>query len=407
MPLSRLFAPAMRYAEDGCPIAPRVARDWAASRYKLSRDPAARAVFLPGGQAPAAGEIHKQPALAETLGEIASGGRDAFYRGKITAEIVRRLRASGGKHTAADFAEYDAEYVRPICAGYRGVAVYECPPSSQGAIALLMLKIMRRFDWQKLSGGERAARFAAITKVAYKKRDALLADPRISGGGDVFWDDHTADKIADNIMSDKTPRLRRAASPPPIKKRGRGDTVYLCVADDKGYALSLICSLFERFGAALLAPRCGVLLHNRGLCFSASRKAGHPNACAPRKRPLHTIIPALAVGGGKRAMPFGVMGGDYQAAGHAQFLMNVLDLKMDPQQALDAPRLFFIAADGGAVEVEPGISAPMRAALVRRGFRVVAADDPIGGGQAIWRDDNSGVLIAASDPRKDGVAAGF
>ena len=402
MPLSRLFAKAVEYADGGYPVAPRVARDWRKCRAKLAADDGARAVFLPNGRTPAIGEVHRQPALAATLAAIAADGGEGFYRGKIAAALIRRLRALGGKHRAADFAEYEAEYVAPICAEYRGLDIYECPPSSQGAIALLLLGAMRRFDWGKMSEAARIARFATLVEAAYRRRDALLADPR-AAAGEVFWDAAAAERIAALSQTRRVVPAAQATKRQSPNRRGRGDTVYLCAVDDRGFALSLICSLFEPFGAAIVEPRSGVLLQNRGLCFA--RRAGHPNACAPRKRPMHTIIPALgaAASGGGRAMPFGVMGGDYQAAGHAQFLMNVLDLGMDPQRALDAPRIFPRA---GILEVEPTLSAAIRRALARRGFRVGVAADPIGGGQAIWRAA-SGALIAASDPRKDGAALGF
>lgn len=400
-PLAELLRPAIRYARDGYPVHPRVAFDWRLATGTLRNDPSSVTTFMPNGETPAAGAMHRQPALAATLERIANDGRNAFYRGPVAEDIVAHLRSRGGLHTLEDFAEARGEYVTPVSANYRGFDIYECPPNGQGMIALLILRILAGLPLADLAplSPERLHLMIEATRLAYHDRNAFVADPA-QARVPVDWllsDAHAADLRA------AIDPIRALPDLPPIRLPPDESTVYLCVVDKNRMAVSLINSLFRSFGTGLMAPRSGVLLQNRGSGFVIER--GHPNAIAPRKRPLHTIIPGMALKKGQAVMPFGVMGGQYQAMGHAYFLSNLLDHDLDVQEAIDLPRLFPTLA--GPLEIESGVPENVRDALARLGHKLVRPEKPIGGGQAIWIDFKNGTLIGGSDPRKDGLALGY
>ncbi|QDL94034.1 gamma-glutamyltransferase family protein (plasmid) [Paroceanicella profunda] len=399
LPLARVFARAISYAEDGFPVTPRVAQDWAGAAKLIGADPHAAAVFLPGGVAPVAGQRMSQPLLGARLREIAQKGAAGFYEGETGASMAAHLRSLGGLHTEADFAEATAgaEYVAPISASYRGREVFECPPNGQGLAALLILRILEGFDLgPDVSLADRIHLHAEATKLAYHHRDALLGDPASCPG-------LTETLLSEEVVSALRARIdmSRAGAPALWDEPEHRDTIYLCVVDGQGNALSFINSIFHGFGSTRLDPGTGVLFHSRGASFRLEE--GHPNAIGPRKRPMHTIIPGLLRVAGA-VMPFGVMGGHYQAAGHAAFLSGVIDLGMDLQPAMDAPRHF---AFGGVLEVEPGVPEEVRAELAARGHEIRIASAPIGGSQAIFADAAAGSLRGGSDPRKDGSALGF
>jgi gamma-glutamyltranspeptidase/glutathione hydrolase len=398
-PLAELLEPAARAAEDGYRVTPRVAWDWARNQWKLQDAVTAR-VMLPGGKPPAVGDRMRNPALAATLRRIGREGREAFYAGSVMHDILRRLKELGGLHEEEDFAAQRSTWVEPIHASYRGCEVYELPPNGQGLAALMILRQLEGFALGDDSLGEadRLHLLAEATKSAYRVRDDFIADPA-QAAVDVegFLSDDWAERARRLIRLDR-------ALPSPEWHGGteHTDTVYLCAVDRDGNAVSFINSLFSSFGTGIMAPDSGVLLHNRGTSFRTI--AGHPNAIAPRKRPFHTIIPAMLVKDGRSVMPFGVMGGQYQAVGHAHFTHRLLDRGMDPQQAADAPRVF---AFRGKLRVEPGVPEPVVADLARRGHEIDIAKVPIGGCQAIWIDRERGVLIGGSEPRKDGMALGY
>ncbi|MEI4470100.1 gamma-glutamyltransferase family protein [Frigidibacter sp. MR17.24] len=400
IPLARLFERAIHYAEAGFPVTPRVAQDWAANAALIGGDAHAAAVFLPGGRAPEPGEVIRQPKLALRLREIATGGAAAFYRGDTGAAMAGHLAALGGLHTAEDFANgTDAAFwTDPIHAGYAGHDIYECPPNGQGLAALVILKILEGFDLgPDVPLADRLHLHAEAGKLAYHHRDALIADPAACEG------------LADRLLSDEVIgalrariRMDRALPPALWDEPEHKDTIYLTVVDAEGNAISFINSIFHGFGSTRLDPVTGVLFHSRGASFRLIE--GHPNAIGPMKRPMHTIIPGMVMKDGHAIMPFGVMGGQYQASGHAQFLSNVFDRGLDLQAAMDAPRSF---AFGGTLEVEPGVPEAVRRDLEARGHVVKVATSPIGGSQAIRIDRAAGVLRGASDSRKDGMALGF
>lgn len=345
--------------------------------------------------------MHRQPELAKTLQWIAVEGRDGFYTGPVAEDMVSHLHALGGLHTLEDFADARGEYVTPITTDFRGQRVHECPPNGQGIIALLILNILSRFEAKgDPQSADRLHIEIEATRLAYAARDALLADP---DKADVPVETLLSDALADRLagMID----LRRALTDlPSFDMPLHRDTVYISVVDQDRNAVSFINSVFYTFGTGLVAPRSGVVLHNRGQSFSL--KPGHPNVVAPRKRPLHTIIPGMVTRAGRVEMPFGVMGGYYQAMGHAHFLSKVFDYGMDIQEAIDLPRLF-PKPDGTRVEAEQTLPVATAQELIRRGFDLVPPEDPIGGAQAIRIDWENGTLTGGSESRKDGIALGF
>ena len=395
--LAEVFAPAIRAAEDGFRVTPRVAFDWGRNAEKLRADPDAARGFLPGGAAPALGDMVRQPALRRTLGRIAREGRAAFYDGAVADEIVAKLRGLGGLHTADDFASQMSEEVTPIRAGFHDVDVFECPPNGQGLIALMMLRLASRFEASRTSLADRIHLLAEITKAAYHARDRHLAD---AAHAEVPVEHLLSDPWIERVLPHID--MARAKPLPSWDAVEHKDTVYLTVVDRDRNAVSFINSLFAAFGTGIYVPGCGVMLHNRGMSFRTT--PGHPNAIAPGKRPLHTIIPGMVVKGGRAVMPFGVMGGHYQAAGHTNFLQNVYDLGLDIQSASDAPRSF---ATGGRLQLEPTVPAEVAADLAARGHDIEMMDSPIGGCQAILIDEGKGALFGASDHRKDGCALGY
>lgn len=398
-PLDEILDPAIRLAEDGYRVTGRVALDWQRYAGRVELQPAARAHFLPGGQGPSTGDRFAMPNLAQTLRAIARHGRSAFYEGAVAEELVATLNALGGVHDLADFAECRGQFTTPISGRFRGYDVLECPPNGQGLAALVIARILDGFDLSEsaVDEAQRIHLLAEATKAAYRVRDLLIADPA-----------HMTRPVED-ILSDRfTDGLRAVIRPDeatpaeawdgPVHR----DTVYLTVVDKDRNTVSLINSVFASFGSGIYAPNSGVLLQNRGSGFSL--KPGHPNELAGRKRPLHTIIPAMLMQDGAVQMGFGVMGGQFQAAGHAHFLTHMLDRGYDPQRANEAPRSF---AFGGTLTLEPGFGPEVAAALVEKGHKLVWSREPIGGCQAIWIDQKRGVLIGGSDHRKDGLALGY
>jgi gamma-glutamyltranspeptidase / glutathione hydrolase len=397
-PLAELLEPAARVAEAGYVVTPRVAADWQRNQAKL-RDPVTAALFLPGGKPPEVGDRMANPPLAATLRRIGREGREAFYDGAVMRDIVTRLKSLGGLHEEEDFAAQRSNWVEPITAPYRGYDVYECPPNGQGMAALMILRTLEGYvlGGDGFSEADRLHLLAEANKAAYWVRDNFIGDP-----------DHVSVDVAEYLSearaekTRRTIRLDRALPGPHWAEIEQKDTVYLCVVDRDGNACSFINSLFSGFGSGIVAPESGVLLHNRGTGFRTI--PGHPNAIAPRKRPLHTIIPGMLVKDGRAVMPFGVMGGHYQSVGHAHFLHRMLDRGLDPQQAAEQPR---ILALNGVLQVEQAVPEPIVADLARRGHEIAVQEVPLGGCQAIWIDHRRGVLIGGSEPRKDGLALGY
>jgi gamma-glutamyltranspeptidase/glutathione hydrolase len=399
--LAQLLRPAVSLARNGYAVTPRVAFDWANQAAALANDPHAARIFLPGGRPPQIGEVHRQLELAATLEAIGEHGPDEFYKGRIMEDMIERLQELGGLHTREDFAEAAGEYVTPISTNYRGFDVHECPPNGQGVAALIMLNILSGFDLPNdpLSP-ERLHLEIEAGRLAYSMRDALVADPAsIDVPTDWMLSKPLTDALRGRIDPNKALTGIPAAPLPPHK-----DTVYIAVVDRDRNAVSFINSLFEVFGSTIVTPRSGVMLNSRGEGFVTEE--GHPNCIAGRKRPLNTIIPGMVTKDGRAVMPFGVMGGQYQAMGHAAFLTRVIDDGLDLQTAIDLPRVAPVPGTD-QVESELTYNPSVIADLVRRGFEMKPTARPIGGAQAIWIDWENGTLLGGSDPRKDGCALGY
>jgi len=401
--LDELLQPAIKFAAEGWPVHSKVSWDWKNTEDKLRRTGAHK--FLPGGKAPAAGDIFRQPELAETLRGIAKHGAKAFYEGPVAEDIVATLRARGGLHTMDDFAAglTNAEFVDPISIHWRGYDIYQCPPNGSGLFLLMIMGMLRGLDSAKDGplGTVRFHRHIEAARLAYRDRDAFLADP---SQADVPVAHLTSEQYLGGLrglISDDA-AMKHLPQPGEAMLPRHKDTVYLCVVDRDGNACSFINSLFQSFGSGILAEKSGVMLQNRGFGFRLER--GHPNCIAPRKRPMHTIIPGMVMKDGQAVMPYGVMGGHFQPMGQSLFLTNFLEYGLDIQEALDLPRLFPYQ---GKLEIERGIPADVVDRLARMGHVPVIADRPHGGGQAIWIDRQRGCLIAGSEPRKDGLALGY
>ncbi len=399
--LGGVLGAAIGHARDGYPVHSRVHVDWRDSTEILAQDPTASRIFLPGGKAPPVGALHRQPELAATLERIASEGRDGFYTGPVAQDIVTYLNGLGGLHSLEDFAAAAGEYTTPIKTAYRGFDIYECPPNGQGLLALEMLNILAGLlpDVPGPLSPERLHFAIEAARLAYSDRDNLLADPAHS-------DVPVARLLSAAYAGEQRARIdpaRAMTELPPNVLPAHADTVYISVVDKDRNAVSFINSLFNSFGSGLVGPKSGVTLQNRGESFVLD--TDHPNCIAPGKRPMHTIIPGMAVRDGRAVMPFGVMGGHYQAMGHAWFLANMLDFGLDVQEAIDLPRIF--AGADGPVDVESGVPETVASTLRAMGHETVASSKPIGGGQAIWIDHDEGVLSGGSDPRKDGCAIGY
>ena len=396
--LDRALAPAIRYAEQGFPVAPRIAWDWASQADRLRHDPGAARHYLPDGRSPDVGDVVRLPALAATLEQIAAQGPRTFYEGPIAEDIVATLTPRGSFLTLDDLSRHRGEEAVPIATNYRGLDILELPPSGQGLTALILLNILERFDLATLDplGPERFHVALEAARLAYALRDRHIADPshmRVSVPD--LLDKGLAKNLADRINRSQRQAVADVAAM-------ESDTVYLAVVDRDRMAVSLINSLFSSFGSGICTEDTGIMLHNRGACFVLD--AGHPNCIGPGKRPMHTIIPGMAMRDGRCAMPFGVMGAHYQPMGHAQVITNMVDYGMDVQAAIDGPRAFCVDA---ASVVERGVPPATIAGLQERGHDVVVAPRPWGGGQAIEIDWARGVLIGGSDPRKDGCALGY
>ena len=395
--LDRALGPAIRYAEYGFPVAPRVAYDWAFSEQALRTDPGASRHFLVNGRAPAAGDVMRFPTLAATLKAVAARGPKAFYE-EAAADIVATLAPRGSWLTQEDFANHRGEQVTPVASNYRGLDVVELPPNGQGLIALVLLNILESFDLASLypNGPERLHIALEAARMAFAARDAHVADPAFMRVSTLsLLDKDFARGLAKRIDLGKRSKLPAAPTP-------GSDTVYLTVVDRDRMAVSFINSLFSEFGACIATEKTGIMLHNRGACFVLD--PDHPNAIGPSKRPMNTIIPALGVRDGRCELAFGVMGAHYQPMGHAHLVTNLVDYRMDLQTAIDSPRVFYEDED---TIVERGIPAATIEGLGQRGHRMMVRERPWGGAQAIAIDWHRGVLIGASDGRKDGCAVGY
>ena len=415
LPMSDILAPAIEYAEKGFPVTEIIAGYWAQSVEVFKSYPGFSDVFMPGGRAPAAGELFKNAPLAMAYGAIADGGRDAFYRGDIAQGIHECLQASGGYLSYEDLATHRSEWVDPVSTSYRGHDIWELPPNGQGIAALQMLNILEGYDLAALGWGspQHLHLLVESKKLAFEDRARYYCDPEFAEipVAALISKDYAARRRA--LIDEARASLELGYGDP--GEIANGNTVYLTTADADGTMVSLIQSNYRGMGSGMTVAEFGFGLQDRGESFTLD--PGHPNAFAPGKRPFHTIIPAFVTRNGEPLMSFGVMGADMQPQGHVQVLTNFIDFGMNIQEAGDAPRIRHDGSssptgatmtDGGTVVLESGHRPDAVQTLERYGHRT-ASDDGygFGGYQAILRDKDQGIYLGASESRKDGHAAGY
>ncbi|HEY3302483.1 MAG TPA: gamma-glutamyltransferase [Candidatus Binatia bacterium] len=399
MRLGDLLQPAIRYSEEGFPVAEKAAHEWRKASGKLSAHPNSAANYLVNGRAPKAGEIFRQKNLAASLKKIAGGGKKVFYGGELAEEIVKFSRQNGGLLSLKDFSDHTSTWVEPIKTNYRGYEVLEMPPNTQGMTVLQMLNLLERFDLRALGYGSAAYIHLLVEtkKLAFADRDRYLADP------DVVY--VPVEKLIGKPYAAERVKLidpDRAGRFPPGLGAVSGDTQVFCAVDKDGNAVSFINSLFETFGCGLVGGNTGIMLQNRGKLFSLD--PAHPNCVAPHKRSQHTIMPAMVFKDKKPFLIFGVTGAHMQPQGQVQVLANLIDFGMPLQQAMDAPRVNHL--DGFEVAFEPGFDGGVVENLKRKGHQIVGEAN-FGGSQGIMIHPEYGTLLGGSDPRKDGCALGY
>ena len=411
--LAQALEPAIGYARDGYAVSEIIADQWKSVESMLARDPVAAKTFLVNGKAPAPGDVARNPALASSLEQIAKGGRDVFYKGAIASAIADEMERRHGLITLKDLADHRSDWLEPISIDYRGYQVLELPPNTQGIAALEMLNIMEGFDLKSMGWGSASYLHTLVEakRIAFADRSAWLGDLASTPPQAIerMLSKEYAAQRRKEIKPDKAAeryaplsldgRSTPAGGDEPI---GRGDTIYLTAADADGNVISLIQSIYETFGAGIVAGDTGIVLHNRANLFSLN--ASHPNHIAPGKRPFHTLIPAMVLKDGMPWLSFGVMGGDMQAQGHAQVISNLIDFGMNVQEAGEAPRF---RDSGNGLALESPFSPEARAGLTQRGHKLISSKGVWGGFQGILIDPKTRVLMAGSDPRKDGMAAGW
>ena len=411
LPMKDILQPAITYARDGFPVTELIAYYLDRNTQSLKNYPNIKETFMPGGKAPAKGEIFKNPNLANTLDKIAKGGRNEFYRGSIAKTIDAFMRSQGGFLTYDDMARHNSEWVEPVSTSYRGYDVWELPPNGQGIAALQILNILEGFDLSSMGFGsaDYIHLFTEAKKLAFEDRAKYYTDPRFSA---VPVNQLISKKYAAERRKLIDPqRAARIYDPGKIEA---GNTIYLTVADKYGNMVSLIQSNYRGMGSGMCPTGLGFVLQDRGEMFSLDD--GHANVYAPGKRPFHTIIPAFITRNGKPWVSFGVMGGDMQPQGHAQIVVNLIDFKMNLQEAGDAPRLHHIGSseptgeqmtNGGILLLEDGFRWEVIQKLLMRGHKIQWDLGGYGGYQAIMRDEKNRVWYGASESRKDGQAAGY
>jgi gamma-glutamyltranspeptidase / glutathione hydrolase len=406
LPFSQILAPAIYYAENGYPVTELIAGSWAGAARRLATAPNFADTWLIHGRAPKMGELFRNPDLAGSLRSISAGGRDGFYRGRIAEAIVQLEKQNGGVMDLADLAEFQPEWVEPISTNYRGWTVSELPPNGPGVAALEMLNLMERFPIGDMGHNSAQALHIMIEakKLAYADMLKYVGDPRFGKMplARMLSKDLAVER-ARLIASDRAACDVQPAELGAFTSAEWHDTIYMSAIDHDGNIVSLIQSLSSHFGSGFVPPHTGFPLHNRGAGFDL--KPGLPNSLAPRKRPLHTIIPGFLQKGDVR-IGFGIMGGWNQPQAHAQFVSNIVDFDMNVQAAIDAPRFTKLSFGGCDVSMESRIPAAVREELTRRGHQIKITapfSDSMGRGQAVMRDAKS-VNYAGSDPRGDGSA---
>ena len=411
LPMATLLAPAIGYAKDGFPVSPLIAAEWAREGRRLQAWPGFAETFLPAGRAPAAGERFRNPRLAESYARLVREGRDGFYQGSLARTIAAYLGQHGGHLAEEDLAAHRSEWVEPVSTDYRGCTVWQLPPNGQGIAVIQMLNLLEGFDLAGMgfATAEYLHHLVEAKKLAYEDRARFYADPAFAR---VPVNALCSKQYAAGRRALLDPAAAAAAYPPGVPESG--DTVCLSVGDADGNMISLMQSNYHGMGSGMTPGDLGFVLQNRGELFSLEE--GHANVYAPGKRPFHTIIPGFVTREGRPWLAFGVMGAGMQPQGQVQILANLLDFGMGLQAAGDAPRARHEGSseptgeqmrDGGRLYLETAIGAGVRAQLERMGHRLAAEPGFFGGYQAVLHDAALGCYVGASDPRKDGQAAGY
>jgi gamma-glutamyltranspeptidase / glutathione hydrolase len=412
--MKQILGYAIDYARNGFPVADEAAFEMTNIKKRFAGNPNFESVYLPGGRAPQRGEIFKNPALASTLENIATEGRDYFYKGAVARKIDSFMKKNGGFLAYKDLADHESNWVDPVSTNYRGYDVWELPPNGQGIAVLQMLNILEGFDFSKIQYGsaEHIHLFVEAKKLVYEDRAKYYADPEFAKipVQRLISKEYAADRrkliAVDHASED-------FISGDSLLKSG--ETIYLTVADEEGNMVSLIQSNFSAFGSGVVPDGLGFVLQNRGRLFTLQQ--GQNNTYAPHKRPFHTIIPAFVTKEGKPFMSFGVMGGGFQPLGQVQVLMNMIDFGMNEQEAGDAPRIDHQGSSeptgekkngSGTIYLESGFSEETMRQLTQWGHKIgFQTPGNYGGYQCIRFDSDKKIYFGASDPRKDGMAAGY
>jgi gamma-glutamyltranspeptidase/glutathione hydrolase len=413
LPMKTILAPAIKYAEDGFPLSELIAYYWAISVRRFKEYKNFQDVYAPAGKLLKKGDIFKNPQLANTLRMLAQKGRDAFYKGDIAKTIVKYSKRVGGFFQYKDFADFHAEWVDPVHVNYKGYDLWELPPNGQGIAALQILNMLKSFDLKAM--GHNSAQYLhtliEAKKIAYEDRARFYADMRFA---EVPLKTLISEAYAKKRLKHFNPDRANRKIPVDVSILEQGDTIYLTVVDKDRNAISLIQSNYAGFGSGNVPDGLGFCIQDRGALFSLDEN--HPNKFEPGKRPFHTIIPAFVTKDGKPVFSYGVMGGSMQPQGHVQVLLNILEFGMNIQEAGDAARFrhsgssqpdYGAMTNGGAVHLESGVSAQVIRKLMSKGHRFSPSRGGYGGYQGIWIDHKRGILLGASESRKDGCAIGY
>lgn len=405
--LLECLTPAIEYAQNGYPVSPTLAKNWAKAVVKFSQLRAQEGgevyqewlnTFAPNGRAPALGEMWRSPNHANTLRLIGETNGDAFYKGESAEKIAESSRAAGGYLAASDLVEHQVEWVEPVHSNYRGYDICEIPPNGQGMIALMGLNILKQFEPAKHNDADQMHKQIEAMKLAF------------ADGLHYITDINAMSVEPTELLSDEYSAKRAKLITDQAQQHCHGDpkasgTVYLATADHEGNMVSFIQSNYMGFGSGIVVPGTGIGLQNRGHTFSFDPE--HANYLQPKKRTFHTIIPGFITYQGAAIGPFGVMGGFMQPQGHLQVAMNLIDFKLNPQAALDAPRWQWMK--GNHVAVEPMMPSHIVQALMERGHDITVSPDcsSFGRGQAILREPGSAVLVGGTESRTDGAVIAY
>ena len=412
MPLKKILAPAIGYAEEGFPVTELIGYYLGSiDRFSRMGYPNIKETYYDpnGGQRPKNGDRYRNPALANTYRAIAKKGREGFYEGEVAQTITTFIKEQGGFLSLEDLSAHHSQWVEPVSVNYRGYDVWELPPNGQGIAALQLLNILENKDFSDVRWGseEHLHLFTEAKKRVFEDRAKYYADMDMA-------EVPVEALLSKEYAAENFNELKPYASTYDAGEISAGETIYLTVADKDGNMISLIQSNYRGMGSGMVPPGLGFMLQDRGELFSLEE--GYNNTYEPGKRPFHTIIPAFITKDGAPLMSFGVMGGDFQPQGHAQIVMNMVDYGMNVQEAGDAPRwdhsggsspVTGPSTDKGEVHVESGIPYETVRGLMGRGHKVGFARGIYGGYQAIYRDPETGFYHGASESRKDGQAVGY